>query len=599
MRRPEGHGWSAPVWLGVWFGLLAGLGEGLYVVMRGRLLLEPVSGFPEANRAVVWTIPLSLALTFGALGLVLALASRLWRRRPAERAAVALFAFLLTLSWVSVPARVHWIAALVLSLGVAVQVLMLASPRMGVFVPYVRRSVPRGVLLVVAIAVVQVGLLPLVARYRLHRAPAPESATNVVLIVLDTQRADHLALYGYDRPTSPELERLAGTAVTFDAAYSPSGWTFPSHASLFTGKMFPGQHLGSRLRNPLDSRETTLAETLLGAGYNTSAFAGNLLYANPKLGLGQGFLTWSGLEVSPWSVMLSPWLNRSVRKLILKLTGGPPFSQFPRSADDVNRAFLSWLDGRPAGRPFFTFLNYFDVHSPYGAPAPFAGRYRSDPKPLWLTKGTGSKAYTAAELARFRDAYDEEIAYLDSRMGELFDALAARGLLDSTVVVLTADHGEQFGEHGHLDHGQNIYTVLTHVPLMVWLPGGRQGGRRVGATVGTLDIAATVLDVLGIEGDVGGSSFTDLLGDDAARLRPAYSYTDGFRADRRSVVWNGWHYIETDSAAAELYYLPEDPGEVTDRIGSAPRGLLNELRGRMEVAFGAPEPGALVLNRGR
>jgi arylsulfatase A-like enzyme len=360
--------------------------------------------------------------------------------------------------------------------------------------------------------------------------------------------------------------------------------------------VFPGQHLGTRLRHPLDRRETTLAETLLGAGYSTAAFAGNLLYANPELGLGQGFVKWSGLEVNPRSAWLSAWMNRSVWAQAARLMDRAPFSQFPRSADDVNRAFLGWLGDRPAGRPFFAFLNYFDVHSPYGAPAPFAGRYREGTKQAWLTKGTERKAYSDAELATLTGAYDEEVAYLDSRLGTLFDELAARHLLDSTLVVLTSDHGEQFGEHGLLDHGQNIYAVLTHVPLMVWLPGGEGGARRVAATVGTLDVAATVLEVLGIDGEVAGQSFTDLLRGEPAPLRPAYSYSDGFRMESRSVVWGGWHYIERDSVTTELYYLPEDPGETDNRFATAPRTLLAELRGWMEVAFGERKPGALVLN---
>lgn len=600
VRRPEAAGVGRDlVLVGVWFGLLAGVGEGAYVLLKGRLLLEPVARYPEASSAVIWTAPLALALTLAGLALVLAGLARVWPRLPSVRLGIGLFAGVGVLTWVMVPARAGTIPACLLALGVGLQATRLAGPRLPEFVGYVRRSVPRGLALVGVLALIQQGVVPQIARLRLARAAPAAAGTNVIFVVLDTQRSDRIGLYGYERPTTPELDRFARSAITFDQAWSPSGWTFPTHASLFTGEMFAGEHLGAGFRNPLDERHTTLAEVLRDGGYNTAAFAANMLYANSQLGLAQGFLKWSGLRVTPRTAFLSTWLNRSSAMTFARLRNQPE-ELFERDAADINREFLGWLDRRPADRPFFAFLNFFDVHAPYVAPAPFAGRYRRRPGPLWLSHGTHAKPYTAEDRTRLSNAYDEEVAYLDSQLGALFHELGVRDLLDSTLVVITSDHGEQFGEHGFMDHGQNLYSVLLHVPLLVRLPGGERGGTRVAAPVGTLDLAATILDVVGVpQRGIGGTPLTSLWEAPGGTARPAFSYHDGFGEYMRSVVHQGWHYIEHQDGRAELYYVPDDPAELNNVIAAAPPGLIPELKGRLDVGFRGAAAGAPRLSAAR
>lgn len=585
-RPAESH--RTPVLLGVWFGLLAGLGEGIYVLLKGRVLMEPVGGYPEANAAVIWTAPLAAAATFALFGLLLAGIGSVWRRFPAALVGTALFTGLLALSWLMVPGHVPaWVGA-VFSLGVAIQVTRMAKPRMAEFAPYVRRSIPRGLLLVAGLVVVQLAVPRFEVWQHARTAPRPTAEPNVLLIVLDTERADRLSLYGYGLPTTPELSRLARSAITFEQAFSPSGWTFPSHASLFTGRMYPGVRLGARFRNPLQERETTLAEVLRDAGYGTAAFTANMLYVNPQLGLGQGFLEWSGLRVSPRSAWLSSWLNRGLAKSSRRVRGAHQ-NLFLRDADDINGDFLGWLDDRPGDRPFFAFLNYFDPHSPYGAPAPFAGMFRDDDRPIWLTKGTNARPYTEEERAELGAAYDEEVAYLDSRIGSLFDALADRQLLENTLVIITSDHGEQFGEHGLMDHGQDVYSSLTRVPLLIRLPSGEHGGLHVREQVGTIDVAATVLDVVGLSARAVGGRTLAPLWTGVEEARPVYSYHDGYGVGMRSVHQGGWHFIDNLSKPDELYYLPDDPGEQNNLAATASPSLLAELRSALAVAFGPTE----------
>jgi arylsulfatase A-like enzyme len=581
--EPPGVSRLTPVLLGIWFGLLGGLGEGVFVFLRIRLLLEPVVGFETAAPFAGWTAPLGLAATFAAIGFGLGTLRIPRREIPVVAVATAVFAGLLVLGWMQLPGRVGTVSSVLLALGVALQAGRLVQPRAEVFVRYVRGSIPRGLALMAVLAGVQLTAGPLLGRWRLSQMPEAPPSPNVLLIVLDTERADRLSLYGHARPT-PGLERIARSSVTFDRAFSPSSWTFPAHASLFTGQLHAGERLGDRSRSPLDERETTLAEVLRDAGYHTSAFSANMLFATSSLGLGQGFLEWSGLRLTPQNVWLSGWLNRWALRRYRSLTGGYS-SLFRRSAADINGEFLGWLDRRPADRPFFTFINYFDAHSPYEAPAPYFGRYHRGRGPLWLQHGEEAAAYTAEERTRLSDAYDEAIAYLDAELEKLFDALGTRGLLENTLILITSDHGEQFGEHGFMLHGQNLHTTLTHVPLVIRLPEGERGGTRVATETGTLDLAATILDLTGVRSTaIGGRSLAPLLKGEVLLPEPVYSYQDGGRPER-AVLHRGYHYIERELGPAALYHLPDDPAEANNIIAAVPPVLLAGLRARLEIAF--------------
>jgi len=238
-------------------------------------------------------------------------------------------------------------------------------------------------------------------------------------------------------------------------------------------------------------------------------------------------------------------------------------------AGDVSRAFLSWLDDRPADRPFFAFLNYFDSHDPYFAEPPFDTLF-GPPRPMTLVWG---KLPDTAQISAWTDGYDRSLAYLDDALGRLFDELDRRGTLDETIVVVTSDHGELLGEHGFLRHSTTLYLPVLHVPLIVRFPRAVPGAVRVGPAVSLRDVPATVLDLAGME--VSALAGTSLAGywleplesgaapgytevREALRIPARYPNAD---ADLYSLLDNDYHYIRGKNNREELYRYGEDPSE--------------------------------------
>jgi hypothetical protein len=279
------------------------------------------------------------------------------------------------------------------------------------------------------------------------RASLPHDAMNVVLVTLDTLRADHMSIYGYERDTTPFLRELARDARVMREAYTPSTWTLPSHGSLFTG-LYPSQHgaitVDERLGGkPLPAARQTLAEALDAHGYLTMGIvAGPML--ERTFGLDQGFAYYS-----------DRWVGER------------------RRASQLNDLAIRMLD-RSDGRPFFLFLNYFDAHTPYdpeGYPqddvALFA-EHGIDPATFhWrFLRRNGLSELPEEVVQAMIDRYDAEISVVDQALRELFDALEARGLLDRTLVCITGDHGESFGENGVWGHGGPFYQAQARVPLV-------------------------------------------------------------------------------------------------------------------------------------
>jgi len=307
-----------------------------------------------------------------------------------------------------------------------------------------------------------------------------------VLVSLDTTRADHLSCYGYERETSPRLDELAAQSVVFEHAVSTSSWTLPAHASMFTGKFtsshgarydpngplnlsdgIGGQVDAYRVRG-LATSETTLAGELAGYGYVTGAVVAGP-WMKSAFTLDQGFEHYddSGID---------------------SVTG--------RLAEDVTDAGLAWLDG-VGERPAFLFLNYYDAHSPYGAPEPFTFKY---------LEGVTREGFDFEDRDRWIELYDAEIAYTDHHLGRLLDGLRERGLYDDALIVVTADHGEHFGEQGQWGHGRFLFQEGIHVPFIAKLP-GRAPERRT-ERVQVVDVMPLILDELrlpipaGIQGGV-------------------------------------------------------------------------------------------------
>lgn len=338
-------------------------------------------------------------------------------------------------------------------------------------------------------------------------AEAAPGAPNVILITLDTTRADHLPFHGYERDTMPFLASLAAESAVFENATSASSWTLPSHASLFTGHL-PSRHGATLSHMRLEPEALTLAEILRERGYLTAGFAGGA-FCKAKYGIGQGFGTYlDRLDFFEWA----PTARRfDIRTLIntLRFISGRRLPSIhdllgadgERKAPEINRDFLRWLD-TTGGRPFFAFLNYFDAHEPYEPAAEYRRMFTADPRP----DSEVHRAFTADErgdvmapdmLQLMIDLYDAELRQLDDELKTLFARLDSDGLLDNSLIVITSDHGEEFKDHGGLDHGLTLYEEVIHVPLVIHWP-GQLAPRRVAKRIDNLDVFATLLDCLAI-----------------------------------------------------------------------------------------------------
>jgi choline-sulfatase len=364
--------------------------------------------------------------------------------------------------------------------------------------------------------------------------PSLAASGNVILITLDTTRADRMGFLGSKRGLTPNLDALARESVVFSHAYSQVPLTTPSHATILTGT-YPQFNRLQDLGNPLDKNLPYLPDILREHGYHTAAFVGAQIL-DPKSVAAPGFDR--GFEVYD-----AGFHSRA--------PGEDRYQSVERRAEVVVARAMTWLSRAPRG-PFFLWVHLYDPHDPYDPPPPFKARYRDAP-------------------------YDGEIAYADFEVGKLLAALRTRGLFDSTVIAVAADHGEAFGEHGEQTHGLFLYDETIHVPLLVKFAGAKPVPRRVDARVGLVDLAPTILQAVGITPSAAmqGKSLMDLVNADADRGatdRPAYAETDyPFRAFGWSPLraWRAGKYLYVDAPQRELYDQMSDPGALRNLAGNS------------------------------
>ncbi len=373
-------------------------------------------------------------------------------------------------------------------------------------------------------------------------APTAPVLPNLVIVTLDTTRADRLGSYGGPVET-PALDAIATRGTRFAHAWASAPITLPSHASLFTG-LDPVRH-GVRENGTyvLAEGQHTLAEILREQGWKTAAFVGGFPLSR-RFGLAQGFDHYDDAlhEDNPGPPRKDLW--QGVARPYLDRPAGP-----------VVRRTLGWLEEN-AHEPFFVWVHLFDAHHVYEPPEPFATRYRGR-------------------------LYDGEIAYMDSVLADLFGWLADRGLEDDTLVVIAADHGESLGEHGLEGHGRALYEPSLHVPLLVAFPGRVAAGRVVTESVDNVDVLPTVLDLLAIEipEDLDGRNLaTALRGEPieasegyAETLLPRLRFGGPERYSFRRGNWKLLREIAPDGSRSErLFDLVGDPGERHDRAAALP-----------------------------
>jgi arylsulfatase A-like enzyme len=574
--------------IAAWFGLVTGIGAVGLVAIK-KFVLDRVTLIPPQ---VVWVSPVTFLLLALALGAVLLALARLFPRRVTLRVIVFVLAAAGCACGLLIWGKeLHDVSVLVLSAGIAIQFAQLAHLKPHLFRRIVRTTLPilAGLVLLLGIAV------PAVTRVREARAvaalpPARDGAPNVLWIILDTVRAWNTSVTGYDRPTTPNLERFAGTGITFERAISPASWTLPSHASMFTGRHV--HELSTNWKYPLDATHPTIAEYLRDQGYRTGGIVGNYFYCNSEWGLGRGFLHYADYDPASLGHALlstSPGL-RLVKALEPRFEQNFWFHHFSgrRFGTRVSEQLLDWLE-RDRDRPFFAFVNFYDAHGPYVAPDGYRDRLAAHPGQDSLpVKAARDRTRDAppdvrARALRMMSSYDVGIYYLDDLLGRLFDELERRGLLDNTLVIVTSDHGEEFSEHGMFWHGQSVYLPSVHVPLIIRLPDGAAAGTRVAAPVSLRDLARTTVDVLGLAAAAPfpGSSLARFWTEAAPAPEPVLTQVTlddrvAEQAERgfQSVLDGRMHYIVSDRDREELFAYPVDPFEQIELSAREPDWLV-------------------------
>ena len=586
-------------------GLLTGLveGAGLFFLRQAEWL-----NWRLYNRAfwveTLWIAPFVDLVLFLLAGLFLSLLGLILPKAVTKRIAWFSLIFLMIFDWVFIIlfGRISLLPLLVLVVGVSVQLVYYAVRFDTKWTNFIRRALPwlAGIALAVFVAIQGGGWLR--ERQATSNLPEPSAdAPNVIVIVVDTLRADHLSAYGYERDTSPFIDSLAQDGVKFNAAISPSSWTQPSHASMLTGR-YTYEHQAET--KPLDDRFTTIGEALQSQGYRTGAFSANTLFFSRRQGFGRGFLRFEDNNQS----ILDNFLNSSLYGFIFDYYGlrkalnyeGVPTRKY---AEDVNRSVMNWVK-KDIDKPFFVFINYFDVHDPYLPPEPYRSKYASVENPGGLINGYVDRYHpelTPEQLQSETDAYDGAISYVDDQIKALFNELEQRGKLDNTIVIITSDHGESLGEHGLLQHSASLYLQEIHVPLIVWGP-GLPAGKQIDMPISTTGLPSTILSLIDAKNDpFPGPSLAKLIFSDdvpanwpdpiseVAQFSGAAEQNPTTYGEMKSVVGNEMQFIVHEKFGDELYDWRVDPEE-TNSLADDPSliTVLDEFKNYLKELIGEP-----------
>lgn len=426
---------------------------------------------------------------------------------------------------------------------------------------------------------------------------------NIILLVMDSVRVTHMSCYGYSRPTTPNIDKLARQGTIYEQAISVGCWTLPVHASLFTG-FYPITHGLTVSRDALPDNFPTLARQLKEAGYQTASFSNNA-YVSELTNLTQGFDTVEEL-----------WRARSPRgtartkmsRVILWLRGfGAPAEpiifllnglrrgwsvmkrKWRRGDEGVqltNAKIRTWLTQfREPDRPFFLFVNYMEPHEPYDPPPPYDRQFMPaefSPGRVARVSSRKEKILSLPEKRRREDLeiiralYDGEIAYLDAQIGKLIDELASLDILDDTVLVITSDHGDSLGEHNHIGHRMSLYEQLVRVPLIIRYPDAFEPGTRVEQQVSLVDLYPTFLELAGFDtSQANANGFFSLTAPPGIDVRPFLVAENTAPKSQNNVVSRmlrtpQYKYIWMSNGRHELYDLARDPLEKVSLIDALP-----------------------------
>jgi arylsulfatase A-like enzyme len=588
--------------MGLWLGLAYGFVEALEACVLG--LIPGALAWRNGNSPdILWVAPLFYAVVF----LVVAAAfGGLTFPFPRIKWDVPLvFVLICTGAYLAASLQgqvfAPWACGL-LGLGLGWQLTRQYGQRRETCSRLMSRTLPHLAAGVLLLGLLTIGAARLQEALALQGLPAPTGdRPNVLLLVIDTLRADHLSGYGYHRATTPCLDRMARHGLLFEQAYANSSWTLPSHASLLTER-FVHEHRAGYAGRPFLSRDhPTLAEILQGHGYATAGFVANCFWCGRQTRLDRGFIRYEDFYGSLGDALTRPVLGRK-QAYDLQVPARLGWVDIPgrKRAEQVNQDLLDWLD-KIQGRPFFAFVNYLDVHGPYLPPPGYAGLYSGDPRAAYRTRKLEIGAAAEAEhlppadrLQAWVDAYDESLAYVDRQIGVLRDRLQERGLLDKTIIIVTSDHGEGFGEHDMVYHGNSLYREQIHVPLIIRYPEKVPGGVCERRPVGLDRVPATVVDLVGVRTNV--FSHPSLVRDPKAAadgldvVLSEVSYRPHVprswptsRGWVRSLINERWHCLLLEDDTAELYDHRADPHELHN-LATSPKyaEIVADFRGQLD-----------------
>ena len=370
---------------------------------------------------------------------------------------------------------------------------------------------------------------------------------NVILISIDTLRADYLSSYGFERETTPNIDAIAREGVLFKNVVSPVPITLPAHSSMLTGTTPTVHGMHDNLSYRLPDANVTLAEMLKDRGFSTGAVISSFVL-DSKFNLSQGFDTYNDRFEEEHKILQ---LNE-------------------RKGDEATRLALQWLERHQSER-FFFFLHYYDPHHDYAPPEPFASEFVDD-------------------------LYAGEVAFVDHCIGRIMEKLEDLDLVTSTLIVITSDHGEMLGEHGERDHGYFIYQSALRVPLIIKLPGKSTGMREVNQIVGLIDIVPTIAGLLGFDPptQVQGEDLSPWLEGDPVAGEPRHFYAESLAPSRYygasslfGLVTRRWKYIQT--TRPELYDLASDPEEAHN-LAASDAARADAMKRRLAEILASQEP---------
>jgi arylsulfatase A-like enzyme len=603
VSRGEAQSFSTILLISIWFGIVSGLWEGCGLILFQRLNWQGWGAMLHVSAPIIWVSPVVDVALFVVVGCLVGIAGKINSKFPLFAFLVFVLSFLTAYDWLALTGRLYHRSCLLLALGIASVFTRWAMRNQAAALRFWKGTV--GFLF--AVTLLAFVLIHWGSRGREQWAvnglpAATPGSPNVVVIVIDTLRADHVHAYGYERETTPTIDQLASQGVLFENAISPTPWSLPSHISLLTGR-YQFEHgiadipamSGLGLQHPPMNGFTTIGEVLEKHGYRTAAFSANRVNFTANLGFQRGFQHFEDYFQSPADAFVRTvygrefsriYLNRTERSKVKRLLRWIGFNSLldksdegsikqlgalgvQKRADAVNDELLRWIDHGGHSHPFFAFLNYIDVHHPYGGPA-------------WFDRPWKGSAVN--------DQYDSGVKYVDDRVGDLMRELQKRDLDRNTLVVITSDHGESLGEHHIAFHGESLYREQVQVPLIFCFPGHVPAGARITSLVSNASIPATALGLLkfspvadfqrpAIDGLWEGSH-TDNQNDILSEVAQLYPASEEDVASQKVVPVSmdgpmkalttpDWQLIEHSKFGNQLYNYAGDAAETHDRFWSS------------------------------